>query len=78
MEVLAIMIQYILLFIITLSTMYSIYLGDAYTITGILGIIFMVSCILRSKSKSRNIIVNLAFWISSIIIVISFILGNFI
>lgn len=71
------MIQYILLFIITLSTGYSIYSGDDYTIIGILGVIFMVSCILRSKSKNRNIIVTLAFWISSTIIVGSFVLENF-
>ena len=71
--VLAIRIQYILLFVITLSTMYSIYAGDSYTITGILGIIFMTSCILRDKLENRNIIVNLAFWISSIIIVVSFV-----
>lgn len=58
--------------------MYSIYVGDSYTITGILGIIFMVSCILRSKSENRNIIVNLAFWLSSIIIVTSFVLEKFI
>ena len=71
------MIQYILLFIITLSTVYSIYAGDDYTIIGILGIIFMLSCILRSNSKNKNIIVNLTFWISSIIIVVSFVSGNF-
>lgn len=58
--------------------MYSIYVGDSYTIIGILGIIFMVSCILRSKSENRNIIVNLAFWLSSIIIVNSFVLEKFI
>jgi hypothetical protein len=58
--------------------MYSLYAGDSYTTTGILGIIFLISCILRSKSENKNIIVNLAFWVSSIIMVASFVLEKFI
>ncbi|CEN26456.1 Uncharacterised protein [[Clostridium] sordellii] len=67
-------LQYILLFIITLSTIYSLCVGDSYTKTGILGIIFLISCIINSKSETKNIIINLTIWLSSIIIVISFVL----
>jgi hypothetical protein len=58
--------------------MYSLYARDSYTTTGILGIIFLISCILRGKSENKNIIVNLAFWASSIIIVAYFVLEKFI
>ncbi|WP_325277403.1 hypothetical protein [Romboutsia sp.] len=74
---LTIMIYYILIFVATLATIISIAIGGTYTIKGILGIIFAISCILRCKSENRNIAVNLAYWISSIIIVSSFVLEQF-
>lgn len=68
---------YILLFISTMTTIIAIALHSTYAIKGILSIVFASSCILRYKSENRTLAVNLAFWISSIIIVFSLILEQF-
>lgn len=68
---------YILLFISTIATIIAIALQSTYVIKGILSIVFASSCILRYKSEDRTLAVNLAFWISSIIIVFSLVLEQF-
>lgn len=74
----AIILGYILLSVATIATIMSIALGDTYTIEAVIGIVFASSLILRCKSKKRSPAVNLAYWVSSIIIVFSYALKQFI
>lgn len=64
--------QYILLFIVSVMTIHSIFFKNLYLIKGILGIVFLGTCILIDKIGYRNKVITAIFYISSILIVSGF------
>lgn len=63
-------INKILLIIVILCTIFSIFNGDSYKYTGFLSVIYLSSAIFRGSMK----IVDIIFYLSSVLIVILFVL----
>lgn len=66
-------IIYILFIVLISSLIYSIYLGDIrYILRGFIHVIFLTSLLLLDKLDGKNKkIVEITFWISSLIVIIS-------
>lgn len=63
-------IEYFMLVIIAVATVSSLFIGDSgYFIKGILGLIFIGSCILNRKFPNKYKILDIVFLISGIVII---------
>lgn len=63
-------IEYVVLVLISVATVSSLFVGDSnYFLKGIVGIIFMLSCVLNRKFPNKYKILNIVFLVSGIAVI---------